>query len=220
MNWKIILLAISVYFLLTWQLARQAKQIRELTTNNKQLVAFADQDSARAEIYLNNWHRETSRSKVLELSERNLKDLAATRELAWLQQFAGLRKDLRNLDAAVKLTATVTQSLKLSTRDTTIFLPISDSARSGADSVLRVSARAFAYADRFNELRGFIAGDTTYIDTLSIEVPIEGVVYAGKRSKKFLFFRYGPRPYYGEFTSANPWVRIPQQTVIKMKPAK
>lgn len=206
---KIILGGIVLVLLFTgFEVIRfQEKQLKKLRNDVEAATTLADKNATAAKTYINLHGREVSKNKVLSLTLTNTRKLRQIEELQFINQFNGVKKNLGNLQQVVKVQASVIQSLKLTNTDTIIIRTPGDTVR----------ASKFGYLDAYNFIKGHTAGDTTYIDTLRFNVPIEGGVIAGRRTKKFLFFRVGPRQLESHITSPNPWVKIQDHLIIKVE---
>jgi len=205
---QIIGLAIVGILLFTgFELIRfQRKRIKELSTDLEQVQTLADNSKHTAETYINLFGREVSKAKVLDLSLRNARELRQREELKHIEQFSGVKKNLGNLQQVITVQASVIQSLKIKNTDTLIITKTDT-----------IKASKFRYSDKFTLIKGHTTADTTYLDSLGSIVPLEGAVYLGKRTKKFLFFRVGPRETISEITSPNPFVKITDQQFINIK---
>ncbi len=167
---------------------------------------LAKHHSDSSTFYKNELGRETARNHAMQITQNNLHELIKTKELAWITQFAGVNKKVSNVEAALQVNAAALASLSLSVGDTTTVVH-GDTTK----------AKKWGYRDEFNFIHGTLIGDTTALITARIRTPLQGVIYQGKRTKKFLFIRYGPREVLTELASPNPWVKIENLEYIKIQ---
>lgn len=211
---KYLIIALCVLVPLTWASvevnAVRKKRIQTLETDLQAAQTLAGQAQATATYYINQHGQQVTENKVLRMTADNLRKLSNTNALAFVHQFEGVKKDLRNLQQAMTIQAEVNASLKLHLRDTVVYRKLSSG---GTDTV---RARRFGYHDAYNTLKGHLIGDTTYIDSLKMQIPLYGIVRTGRRTKKFLFVRYGPREVISNITTPNPWGSISNQLIIQI----
>jgi hypothetical protein len=188
----------------------QHQRIDQLTIDNEDLVQIANDSGRIARTYINLHGRLVNQNKVLKLSARSAEQLSRSEELAWVRKYDGIKKDLRNLEQATRLEATVGVSVvgPNSPPDSIIYsVGRVDSSRQG-------QTRKFEYLDSYNRIRVVSWPDSTSV-TGEISVPIEGVVFWQR--KRVLGLRLGRKEYLSEFSSANPWVRITRHELISVR---
>lgn len=151
----------------------------------------------------------SAQTHVQELTIRNMRRLQSDERLSWIRNFEGINKRMSNLESATRTTAVAVANFKIPLGDTTIIMP---------DST-KVHARTFDNHNEWYRIKGFVAGDTL-VTTPEVTVPLESVIYLGKRTKKILFFRVGPREVLSETTSPNPFVKITKSEVIRVTKRK
>lgn len=183
----------------------QCKRIARLKEDNTQLHNLARHGKQTASTYINLYNRQVNKNHVLELSLRNAQKLRSTEALQHLNQFNGIKNNLSNLKQVIDVQAALIASLQLQNRDTTIII--------SGDTV---RARAFSFQDEYNLIRGHSTPTITSFDSLRFEVPLHGAIVEGRRTKKFIFFRYGPRQLESHITSPNPWVVIDNQLIMQI----
>lgn len=183
-----------------------SKQNKRLQSELASVTTLADKNARAAKTYINLHGREVSKNKVLSLSLTNTRKLREIEELQHLNQINGVKKDLRNVQQVITTQAAVIQSLRLTNTDTVIITK-TDTVR----------AARFKYQDKWNLVKGYTTSDSTIIDSLQSIVLLQGGIIAGKRTKKLLFFRVGPRQLESHITCPNPWVKIQDHLIIKVE---
>jgi predicted RND superfamily exporter protein len=201
-----IAIVIVVFFTGATMLRFQRNQIKNLKRDLVQVQTLADKSKHTATTYINLHGREVSKNRVLDLSLRNARELRKLEELNYINQFASIKKNLSNLQQVVLVQASAITSLRLKNTDTLIITKTDT-----------IKASKFRYADPYNFLAGHTTKDSTYIDSARSDLSLEGAIILGKRTKKFLFFRVGPRATESHLTSPNPWVKITDQQFIKIE---
>lgn len=165
----------------------------------EQAVKFANVASQTAVEYKNKNGELITKTEVLELSLSNTQKLRETERLKFLKQFDGLKKDIRNLEMAGSFEWLIDED---SVPSTTINIPCTD------------SLKVFKYEliDEFNTIRALVV-DTPQLD---IRVPLYPILL-WERSKKFLWWKVGPKQYSLESFSPNKLVKITKQEIIKVQ---
>ena len=189
----------------------QRRKIAVLHQENEQLVKVASDSGRMARTYINLYGKSISKNNVLDLTLRNARAIQA-QELVFVKQFEGVKKNLKNLEAAFHSQSQVLINLKLKTRDTTIIKHHhGDTIKSDS-----IDAKTLYYQDDYNFVSGLVTSDSTQLYA-EISVPIDGVTY-WQRKHKFIFknWRIGKKQYFSEMTSANPWVHITQHEFINI----
>lgn len=204
---KLISLFIAIAGTLIFILVLQSGKIRRLTTEVSQAVKFATATSDSVTHYRNKAGIITARAQVLELSLGLTQDLVSSQRLAFVKQFEGVSKRLKNLEMATSTTAVLAASWRLHGRDTTISRAIN-----GRDTLETV--RFYSYSDSLNS--AVLIGDSL---SLKIIVPIQSALF-WQRPKKFLGIRYGRKKWVSDVASTNPFVIIKQHEVIRVKKLK
>lgn len=202
--WKISAGLLVVLVFATAIIVHQERTIDRLANERRQAIAFAQRDSAAATNYKNQLGHQVQRTELTELSLRNAQDLINTDRLSFIRQLEGVKQNLKNLEAAVKVQASATADLRLNLGDTTIII--------NGDTTM---VRKFGYVDEYNQVHGFLEGDTTALISARISVPIDGAMF-WERSR-FLGLRIGRKKWFGEFTTPNPWVKIDNSEFIKIQ---
>lgn len=187
----------------------QRRMIMRLNTENEQLVKVATDSGRIARTHINLYGKAISKNNVLDLTLRNARAIQA-QELAFIRQFEGVKKNLKNLETAFRSQSEVLIKLKLKNKDTII---VQTQNLASQDTI---NAIHFSYGDNYNIIQGIVLSDTTQLDGY-IAVPIDGVNY-WQRKHKFIFknWRIGKKQYFSEITSPNPWVHITQHEFINI----
>ncbi len=192
----------------------QRSIIMRLNIENEQLVKVASDSGRLARTYINLYGKAVSKNNVLDLTLRNARAIQA-QELVFVKQFEGVKKNMKNLEAAFRTQAAVLINLKLKTRDTTTNnngpSPLGEGGQRPDEA-----AKSIYYQDEYNFLTGIVTADSAQIHA-EIQVPIDGVSY-WQRKHKFIFknWRIGKKQYFSELTSPNKWVQIRQHEFINV----
>ncbi len=207
MRTRIIIIGIIVFVILsgvgliTWQ----QKQIKTLTIEKEQMTQFALDSGRQARQYKNDKGRVISVNKILALTVRNTRAIAANREFQILKELDGVRKNLKNVESVVHIQAAALIKFKVPTRDSIAIVK--------GDTV---KGRFFSYQDKYNFVNALSLPDSTQA-TGEIQVPFDGGVYWIRKHKLiFKNWRYGKKEYFSALTSPNPWVFIKQHEIIQV----
>lgn len=197
MKRTLILLAVIAGLLVTNSLSY--RQWRKTEERASMLSDYAHEKEREAITYKDEFDQMWNKNHALEMSSRD--------------------KDIVIQDLGVKLskaqkkrltqTTSIDASIGATVKPDTVWMVAGDSL-----PPLECPPFAFSYTspDSLNSIH--FDGDSITVESL---VPLRGIVYEGKRTKRFLFFRYGPRSVTSEFTSPNPWVRIKDHQIIIIK---
>ena len=180
--------------------AARLKAGKRLVENERdQALKFADEQASTIKQYANKNGELITKTEVLELTLSNAQRLRETERLKFLKQFDGLKRDLRNLEMAGSFEWLIDED---SIPSTEITLPCTD------------SLKVFKYelVDEFNTIRALVV-DTPQVD---IRVPFYPVLL-WERSKKFLWWKVGPKQYSLESYSPNKLVKITKQEIVKVQ---
>ncbi len=191
----------------------QRRKINSLAVEREQLIKVASDSGRIARTYLNLHGQEVSKNKALDLSLRNARELRTTSELAFLQQFDGLKKKIGNLESALRIKSVAIVNVKLLNRDS-VPSPSVEGAQRADES--NEAGRFFTYQDQYNFINGLSGSDSTAIYA-EIQVPIDGAIY-WKRKHHFIFesWRYGKKEYFSELTCPNKWVTLTNHEFIRI----
>lgn len=176
---------------------RAGKRIAE--NERDQALHFADEQTSTIKQYANKNGELITKTEVLELSLSNAQKLRETERLKFLKQFDGLKKDIRNLESAGSFEWLLDED---SVPSTMVIIPCKD------------SLKVFKYelVNEFNTIRAMVI-DTPQVD---IRVPFYTSVF-WERSKKFLWWKVGPKQYSLESFSPNKLVKITKQEIVKVQ---
>lgn len=180
---------------LAMHLYNQNKILKE---QREQLYNYAINRDQQIRYYINRDSLLVSKVNATELDNKNLKELASTKELEYLKQFEGLKKNLKNLENAVNANISITSKVDGKLSDST-FTKIE-----GKDTITIVG-KSFKLSDEFRKLDIAIVGSdiTVHEDML---VPLSLVTYWER--KRILGLKIGKKLYVTEATSPNPHVKI------------
>ncbi len=204
----VVLLLLSTFFL--------AKEVSTLKGERTQLIEAAQDSGHIARVYINLHGQEVSKNKVLTQDLNNAKALKSNKEFEMARETKGVKKNLHNLEEVSNTSIISKIDLRLPLKDTLIKGGVGTSLDTGWWNRGQSFFKTFSYTDSFkNSLKGVIENDTLKVEA---EVPTEldGVVY-WQRKHKFLFIRYGIKESFSELKSTNPWVKIKNQSKIKIQ---
>lgn len=176
---------------------RVGKRLAE--NEREQAVKFADGLNSTIKQYANKNGELISKTEVLELTLNNAQRLRETERLKFLKQFDGLKRDLRNLEMSGSFEWLIDED---SIPSTEITLPCTDS----------LNVFKYELIDEFNTIRALVV-DTPQVD---IRVPFYPILL-WERSKKFLWWKVGPKQYSLESFSPNKLVKITKQEIVKVQ---
>lgn len=173
----------------------------------KQITQYAIQKSMEVEYYkLENGQLVATKDAAI-LDLKTVKKLSEDKDLQWIKQFEGIKKNLRNLETATQINTETIASMKGAVTDTVVVV---DSTEHKAFS--------FDNSDKWMEVKGVVIPDLKTVDTfIKVQVPIEGVMFW--KRKKVLGLRLGRKEWSSEFTSPNPYTKITtlNQILIRRK---
>ncbi len=179
-----------------------------LKDQRQQLYNFAVNRDQQVRYYMSKDSLLISKVNSVELDNKNLKELAATKELEYLKQFEGLKKNLKNLETAVNANISITSKVDGKLNDST-FTKIN-----GKDTVL-VTGKSFKVNDEFRKLDIAIIGRDISVHE-EMTVPLSIVNYWER--KRILGLRIGKKLYVTEATSRNPHVKIDKlESIFKQR---
>jgi cbb3-type cytochrome oxidase subunit 3 len=173
---------------------------RKTERERKQAVQFSLADELAAKWYKGKYEREVIKVNVLDLSNRNARELRETDRLKFVEQFEGVKRSLRNVESvqSASITARLVGSAAL--RDT-------------------INGQAFTLPvpGGFGLLEGVIMLDTIRIKG-TILVPIQGAIYWRRGKILGILWRGWPakKIYEAHLTSPNPNIRITDFEFIRI----
>lgn len=195
--------AIIAVPILTRKLLEKSRQINEMST----YVVNKDKE---IEYYKNVAGKEVAKKESVIMALDAFKKISKEQDLKFLEEFEGLKKSLRNLEAVTDINTQTVSELKGGLSDTTVVV----------DNV-PVESFTFDLQDEWVRNKGIVIPSLAHIEIeTSVEVPIQGVIY-WERAK---LFGWGPRwftkkHYITELTSPNPHTKITKtnQLLIRRK---
>jgi hypothetical protein len=205
-KWFLAGVAILVFLALLWDRNRLQNKVADLEVERSQAVEFAASKTLEIERYKTIAGNEAVKVHNLELSLRNAQELSNTDRLSFAKEFAGVKKDFRNLESTLQASIDLVIKKAISNKDTT-FVFNGDTTK----------AKTWAYMDEYNSFSGINMADTTLFDGWAT-VPVKAVRYWEKKHK-FIFkkWRYGKKEYFTEATSPNKLVYISTIEIIDIK---
>lgn len=173
--------------------------------NEKENVQKAySQSMAEVEIYKNRFNHFVTRNEALELDNKNLSTMVKEGYLKHLKELEGVKKNLKNVEFVYRITAKALDSAMVKLKDTTkIYVDVK-----GDTVYYRVSE--FHHKDQWAQIDEEQISPFESKVTYSVTVPLTGAMFWDR--KWFL----GKKSYWGEATSENPHVTIPELVNIKV----
>lgn len=193
----IILLAVSVS-IQTCRVNKAIKAKGVAENDRASAIEFANNAEQKTEMYSNAYNNQIARTKVVEMSLENVKALRNNERLKFLNQFEGLKKDLKNLEEFIKTEININED---SIPSKIVYVTCKDS----------IKIFQYSLVDEFNNIHALVI-DTPQFD---IRVPIYSTVY-WRRKRKFMWWRLGPKQWFIESFSPNKLVEIDKQELIKV----
>ncbi len=228
MKVKAILVGVIVIMALLAMVALQNEKIKSLKSDNEQLTTYAKREHDTAQLYINKYGYSVAKATALELSLANANELRNSDKLNFVNEFAGVKKSLKNLESTTRSITVVEHEWDLALIDTILsainnngfattadFIDMPNTfSISEIDSINAIPAQKFHYEDSLNRISGVIVGDRIK-PSIHVVIPIEGVVYWQR--KKVLGIRIGKRNWFSEIKTTNPIATIKQNelTIIR-----
>lgn len=174
---------------------------------NESLVMLNSDAFDNVETYKNKLGQQVTKNQALTLRNGTLEELTDNQEFKFLKDMDGLKRSLRNLESAQRITARAVGSINTGIRDTTIFI----TSAGAADTTILV-AKTFNYQDKYTTIKGLLdlKLDSVKLD-YTVTVPLEGAVYWER--KWFL----GKKRWSSEIISPNPNVTITELKNIRVR---
>lgn len=181
------------------------KQRKTFKIERNQLQQFAKVDSSTISWYKNKLNRETAKIPVLELTNRNLKELLDTERLRFAKQFEGVKKNGRNIagigSADIGISKTTTVKIDSS-------WTIGDPLPAGFSPVWEASPGITFTV---------VPGDSLRIRQ-TFEIRLEGAIFWQR--KRLLGLRIGRRIWEADLSSPDSSIHIKQIEVIRISRKK
>lgn len=198
-QYKIYAIGIAIILVLCTLLASMQQKISKLKIEKDQVIKYSLIDESQIIWYKNKLNKETARADVAELSFSNAAKLLTTERLNFIKQFEGVKKNARNINTVLEVTAKSTTDVELVSRDS-------------------LEWELFEFKDEFNNLKVVSKNDTISI-THVVEVPLQGAIF-WQRKKILGFIRIGKKTYEIHMTSPNPNVHLTNLSSIKVSKLK
>lgn len=205
-NWKLVagIAAILLIISLIGAVSLLRDQLAQTKSDNRNLINLYSAESQKVQHYTSKLGQEVANNKAVVLSNKAMKDLMDNQEMQWLNNFKDLKRSLKNLEVAQRITANAYDSLKVLLEDTTKFyiIPTGDT--------VKFKAVKMRHRDKYASIRAEQITPDSGVFVYHVEVPIDGAIYWTQ--KWFL----GKKHYESEFTSENPNVTITKLQTIKV----
>lgn len=155
--------------------------------------------------YVNDNNHLVTRTQALEFQNSTMQKLAEEGQLKWLQEFEGLKRNMKNLESAYKLQAIAGDSVNAKLNKLQL-LYVNDAG----DTVFYQGIKA-THKDKYADLKVVQVSPDSVRFVYKIQVPLSGAVYW--KRKWFL----GKKIYQAEMTSENPNVVLDSIVTLKTK---
>ena len=208
MNFKLILGLAIVIAALSITLARVIQNYNRLKEEKANVQAFYSDKIKEVEVYKNRFGQTVAKNEALTLENKTIKELVKDGALKELKQLEGLNKRMNNLEFVYKITARALDSVRIRLQDTTRLV-----VDSNGDSVYYRST-GFKYSDKWASFRAVQYSPDSITLKYSVTVPLTGAMF-WKRKHPILWI-FSKKEYFGEITSENPHVVIPELLNIKV----
>ena len=128
-------------------------------------------------------------SQALITDKNNIKALSETKEFGYLNQIKGLKKNKSNVISATTFDV----------QFDTVYLPYKPISLTGDTTIQKSNIFHWEEKDEWNDINIYSIGKPKF----KSETEINQVINFGKRTKKFLFFRVGPREIISQVNPTN-----------------
>lgn len=208
MNFKLILGLVIVIAVLAIILSRVIGNYNRLKEEKENVQSLFSDRVREVEIYKNRFGQTVHKNEALTLENNTIKELVKDGSLAQLKQLEGLNKRMNNLEFVYRLTAKALDSVRIRLQDTTRLY-----VTPNGDSVY-YRATAFKYSDKWASFKATQLSPDSITLKYSVTVPLTGAMF-WKRKHPVLWI-FSKKEYFGEITSENPHVVIPELLNIKV----
>lgn len=189
--------------ILTRKLIEKSRQLNEVST----YIVNKDKE---IEYYKNVAGKEVAKTDAAMMALDAFKKISHEQDLKFIEEFKGLKKSLKNLEAVTDINTQTVSNLKGGLNDTTVVV-----------NNLPVDSFTFDIQDEWVRNKGIVIPSLAHIEIeTTVEVPIQGVIYWERER----LFGWGPRwftkkHYITELTSPNPHTKITKsnQLLIRRK---
>lgn len=189
------------------------KENERLANSNTNFIAFAKKDSIKIEYYRNSRNQEVAKNEVLTLSEKDARELRDTELLSIVNQFEGIKKNMKNLEQVSRTTMSTVGSFKALLKDSTY-----NKIDSATNDTTIVTRRIYDNRDPWIKLTGFIEGDSISMKA-DVPTPLASVLFIEKG--RFIWKKLSrEKKYTIASTSENPYTRITKNEVIRIEKKK
>ncbi len=208
MNFKITSALIVVILILGFVVMRYHKLYVRMKNEKENVQLLYSKKMDEVDVYRNRFNHVVTRNEAIQLENRTIKSLVKDGELAQLKQLEGLNRRMSNMEFLYKITAKALDSVRIHLKDTSRFY-IDDKG----DTVVFKST-SFSYSDKWASFKGVQVRPDSLALKYSVTAPLTGAMY-WKRKVPILWI-FSKKEYFGEITSENPHVVIPELINIKV----
>lgn len=193
-----LIIAITFFALLAYSctttLLMQHWQMKadENATEREQVIKLLKGEREKTNHYINKYHEEVAHTKANYITKANVKRLIDTKEFEHLKHLEGKDFKIKNLESSLSYYVSLNA-------DSILMAPFTAECDSN-----KLRGWKWQLHDEWNDIEAIVL-DTPKFD---VRIPLRGAIYLGRRTKKFLFFRYGPRSIETQVFSPNKLVKI------------
>ncbi len=162
----------------------------------------------QVEHYKNAYGHIVAKNEAIVLENRDIKELVKNGNLAWMNELQGIKKNLKNLEFAYKITTHVMDSLSVMLLDTTRFYIVKG-------DTIRFEAKDWEYTDKWGKFSAKQLMPNKIDFKYDITVPLDGALI-WKRKHPYLWI-LSKKEYSSELYSENPHVKVTELVNIKVK---
>lgn len=204
MNLRLISILIVIIIAMGFGSAKLFSEYRRMKDEKENVQSLYSNKIKEVEVYRSRDGQLVHKNEALTLENKTVKELVRDGQLSQLKQLDGINRRMSNLEYLYKITAKAMDSVKVKLNDTTRYY-VNDKG-----DTLIFKATDFKYNDKWASFKAKQITPDSSILTYSVTAPLTGGMYW--KRKWFL----GKKKYYGEITSENPHIVIPELLNIKV----
>lgn len=205
-NWKLVagIAAVLLIISLFSAVSILSNKLAQSDSDNQNLIKLHSAEVQKVEYYSTKLGQEVATNQATVLSNKAMKDLVQSQEMAWLNNFKDLKRSMKNLEVAQQMTARAYDSLKVRLEETKKYYI---SPKGDTIKFLKMKLE-----DEYNRVTAEQVSRDSGVLVVDIKVPLQQAIYWDK--KWFL----GKKSYNSDVTSPNKKVTITKlQTIITRK---
>jgi hypothetical protein len=208
MNLRLISILIAIIVIMGLASARMLSEYLKMKDEKANVQSLYSNKIKEIEVYKSRDGQMVHRNEALNLENKTIKELVRDGQLSQLKQLEGINKRMNNLEFIYQITAKALDSVKVRLQDTTRYY-VNDKG-----DTLIFKATDFKYNDKWASFKAKQITPDSSILTYSVTAPLTGAMY-WKRKVPILWI-FSKKEYFGEITSENPHIVIPELLNIKV----